>query len=137
MDEDEFTTMSSVNSFATPTRIQKPILAPPPPQQPIVTPNASSSSSSSYNIAFYSSIIFLFCILAYGAVSYSRDVQNRQHRSQRHNLGAYNDYAMNLAKKLPNGHAEVSNESTNESTNESSTPPKPKRSKKRLRRSRK
>ena len=115
MDEDEFTTMSSVNSFATPTHVQlpqpKPMVAvvPPPPQQQMI-----SSPSSSYNIAFYSSIIFLFCILAYSAVSYSRDVQNRQHRSQRHNLGAYNDYAMNLAKKLPNGHSEHSNEGTNE-----------------------
>ena len=51
------------------------------------------------------SVIFVFFILTYAAVSYSRDVQNRNNRSHRHNLGAYKEYALALAKRCEHGHA--------------------------------
>lgn len=86
------------------------IYTPEPTQRPVPIPIQDVPSSSSYNIAFYSSIIFLFCILSYAAVSYSRDVQNRQQRSTKHNLIGYNEYAMNLAKNHPNGHTSVKQE---------------------------
>ena len=95
----------SAPSYATPTQAQRPppIAPPPPPTQLAVVPK---SSMSNYNVAFYMSLIFLFFILTYAAVSYSRDVQNRNNRSHRHNLGAYKEYALALAKRCENGHAQ-------------------------------
>ena len=103
----------SAPSYATPTQRPPPLMAapPPPPTQIAVAPK---SSMSNYNIAFYMSVIFVFFILTYAAVSYSRDVQNRNNRSHRHNLGAYKEYALALAKRCEHGHAKEDDGKTEE-----------------------
>lgn len=83
-----------------PHRMPATVVMPVPQQQ------AASTSISNYNITLYGSIVFLFFIMTYIAVSYSRDVQNRDVRSKRHNLGAFSEYAFALSERLPNGHAE-------------------------------
>lgn len=88
-----------------------PVLAPlpsifpaqaPPPQQPVVA--VATAPTNYYNWGLYLALGFIFLLLTYVAVAYTRDVRTRDQRSQRFNVMGYVDYALKLARRHPHGH---------------------------------
>lgn len=83
------------------------------PRQPTITaphvsavaPAVAVGGTTWTHIVLYISLGFLFLLLTYLAVQYSKDVSNRRSIDGVHNLSAYVDYVAALANRQPTGHA--------------------------------
>lgn len=81
-----------------PRRSIQPIFVQSPPVE------VSNTSSPWSNIWIYIGIAFVVLLATYLAVSYNRDIKNRDTRNKRYNLDASVEFTMALANRLPKGH---------------------------------
>lgn len=104
MDDDLMEAKRQIDTYLPPPTAPAPATYVPPPQRTQAPPTVVAPSASGSGIWLWVITGFVFVLLTYLAVTYARDVRNRETHNKRYNLDAYIAYATSLSNRLPKGH---------------------------------